>query len=110
MRLRRKSAPIPSTPSAPAVTPVAGCAELSACLAVEDPEPLNTDGCLDCVALGEETWTHLRMCLTCGGVRCCDSSPHRHATAHFHGSDHPVMRSFEPGETWRWCYVHALLG
>lgn len=100
---------MPSPPATP-VTPVAGCAELSACTVQPDPEPLNVDGCLDCAALGEHTWTHLRMCLSCGGVRCCDSSPHRHATAHFHGSAHPVMRSVEPGESWRWCYLHALLG
>jgi uncharacterized UBP type Zn finger protein len=49
------------------------------------------------------------MCLTCGHVGCCDSSPHRHATAHFHDTDHAVMRSVEPGESWRWCYVHAMV-
>jgi hypothetical protein len=47
----------------------------------------------------------LRLCLTCGHVGCCDSSPHRHAAAHHAGTGHPVMRSFEPGESWRWCYV-----
>jgi CPA1 family monovalent cation:H+ antiporter len=48
---------------------------------------------------------HLRLCLTCGRVSCCDSSPRRHATAHFHATQHPVIRSFQPGESWRWCYV-----
>jgi len=68
----------------------------------EPPEP--PAGCSDCAALGESVWTHLRMCLSCGHVACCDSSPHRHATVHYHRSDHPVMRSAEPGEAWRWCY------
>jgi len=53
---------------------------------------------------------HLRMCLTCGHVGCCDSSRPRHATAHYEATGHPVIRSVEPGETWRWCYVHELLG
>lgn len=110
MRLRRKSATAVAPSAGPVIAPVAGCPELLAGLAEPDREPLNTEGCLDCSADGQETWTHLRMCLTCGGVRCCDSSPHQHATAHFHRSNHPVMRSFEPGETWRWCYVHELLG
>jgi uncharacterized UBP type Zn finger protein len=68
------------------------------------PEPPEPASCSDCVALGESMWAHLRMCLTCGHVACCDSSPHRHATVHYYRSDHPVMRSAEPGETWRWCY------
>ncbi|CAN5834151.1 UBP-type zinc finger domain-containing protein [soil metagenome] len=61
--------------------------------------------CQECAADGKSTWAHLRMCLTCGHVGCCDSSPQRHATAHFEATGHPVMRSIEPGETWRWCYV-----
>ena len=60
--------------------------------------------CERCVAMGS-TWVHLRMCLTCGQVGCCDSSPNRHATAHFHEAHHPIIRSVEPGESWRWCYV-----
>jgi CPA1 family monovalent cation:H+ antiporter len=71
--------------------------------------PASVSGCLDCLRLGL-TWVHLRLCLTCGNVGCCDSSIGRHATAHFHGSGHPVMRSLEPGEAWRWCYVDDLLG
>jgi uncharacterized UBP type Zn finger protein len=67
--------------------------------------PDSTDVCSDCVTLGQESWAHLRMCLTCGHVACCDSSPYKHATAHHHESLHPVMRSFEPGESWRWCYL-----
>ncbi|TAM93499.1 MAG: Na+/H+ antiporter [Jatrophihabitans sp.] len=65
--------------------------------------------CEDCVREGT-TWVHLRLCLTCGHVGCCDSSPRRHATGHFRGTGHPVMRSVEPGEAWRWCYVDELLG
>jgi hypothetical protein len=55
-------------------------------------------------------WVHLRICLTCGHVGCCDSSPPRHATAHFESTGHPVMVSAEPGESWRWCFVDELLG
>ena len=61
-------------------------------------------GCEDCVKTGD-TWVHLRECLVCGHVGCCDSSKNKHATKHFHGSKHPVMRSVEPGEHWGWCYV-----
>lgn len=70
-----------------------------------EPTPGATAFCQDCHTLGESVWAHLRMCLSCGHVACCDSSPHRHATVHHHDSGHPVMRSFEPGESWRWCYV-----
>lgn len=55
-------------------------------------------------------WVHLRVCLTCGSVGCCDSSAPRHATAHHQATGHPVMQSLEPGEDWRWCYPHELLG
>ena len=65
--------------------------------------------CVDCVAEGT-TWVHLRICLTCGHVACCDSSPRRHASAHHGGTGHPVMRSAEPGESWRWCFVDQLVG
>ncbi|GAB1511685.1 Na+/H+ antiporter [Actinophytocola sp. KF-1] len=71
--------------------------------------PSATDVCAACVAEGT-TWVHLRMCLKCGNVACCDSSPRKHAARHFHDTRHPVMRSFEPGETWRWCYVDSQLG
>ncbi|RHW26600.1 sodium:proton antiporter [Nocardioides immobilis] len=70
-------------------------------------EPTGELGCGECLAIGSR-WVALRMCLTCGTIGCCDSSPHRHATAHFHATAHPVMRSVEPAETWRWCYVHHL--
>lgn len=63
-----------------------------------------TEGCVDCLAIGGR-WVHLRRCLACGHVGCCDSSPNRHATAHFHTAGHPLVQSFEPGEDWIWCYV-----
>ncbi|HEX6343834.1 Na+/H+ antiporter [Umezawaea sp.] len=71
--------------------------------------PDSPDACQACVAEGM-TWVHLRMCLKCGTVACCDSSPGRHSAQHFHDTRHPVMRSFEPGETWRWCFVDKQLG
>src|ERR1700737_3229195 len=64
----------------------------------------SADGCEDCLKIGA-TWVHLRLCLSCGHVGCCDSSPNRHATKHFQKSKHPIIQSFEPGEDWRWCYV-----
>jgi Na+/H+ antiporter len=66
--------------------------------------------CQDCVAEGRTAWVHLRKCLSCGHMGCCDSSPRRHASAHFEESEHPVMRSAEPGEEWRWCFVDQRLG
>lgn len=74
-----------------------------------DLEPSSPDSCAACIAEGL-VWVHLRMCLKCGNVACCDSSPGNHATRHFHDTRHPVMRSFEPGETWRWCFVDTQLG
>ena len=62
-------------------------------------------GCEECLLLGSQ-WVHLRLCLTCGHVGCCDSSPGRHARMHFQHSGHPIVQSFEPGEDWRWCFVH----
>jgi uncharacterized UBP type Zn finger protein len=63
--------------------------------------------CEDCVKIGA-TWVHLRLCLECGQVGCCDSSKYKHATKHFHRSKHPLMRSIEPGENWVWCYVDKI--
>ncbi len=74
---------------------------------IRDVAP-RTLGCEECLKTGG-LWVHLRLCLTCGHVGCCDSSPNRHATKHFHRSSHPIMRSFEPGETWGWCYVDQLM-
>lgn len=62
-------------------------------------------GCAECLAAGG-VWVHLRLCLTCGHVGCCDNSPNKHATKHFHATKHPVIRSFEPGEDWGYCYPH----
>ncbi|MET0276533.1 MAG: UBP-type zinc finger domain-containing protein [Acidimicrobiia bacterium] len=64
----------------------------------------NANGCEDCLRIGGR-WVHLRMCMTCGHVGCCDNSPNRHATAHAHASEHPLIQSFEPGETWWYCYL-----
>lgn len=61
-------------------------------------------GCLECIELGD-TWVHLRLCLICGNVGCCDNSNNKHATKHFHSTGHPIIKSFEPGEDWKWCYV-----
>jgi uncharacterized UBP type Zn finger protein len=66
--------------------------------------PPAVDGCADCLAMGG-VWLHLRICLECGHVGCCDDSPNRHATAHARLTTHPLIRSLEPGEDWCWCYV-----
>ncbi len=71
--------------------------------------PSETDGCPECRAAGL-SWVHLRSCTSCGHVGCCDSSEGRHASAHFRAAGHPVMRSIEPGEAWRWCFVDEVLG
>ena len=68
----------------------------------------NSAGCEECILSGDE-WVHLRLCLTCGHVGCCDDSPNRHATAHFRETQHPVIESLEPGDDWRWCYIDELL-
>ena len=70
---------------------------------IKDVGP-NTRGCEGCLELGER-WVQLRLCLACGHVGCCDSSRNKHATGHFHATGHAVMRSIEPGESWKWCYV-----
>lgn len=75
-----------------------------------DPKPLSPDGCDACLAQGQHDWVHLRICLTCGNVGCCDSSPRRHASAHYGETEHPVIRSFQPGEAWRWCYLDEEVG
>ncbi len=67
----------------------------------------SADGCEDCLAIGD-TWVHLRMCLICGHVGCCDSSKNRHATKHFRDTGHPVMKSVEPGDDWAFCYIDKI--
>ncbi|MFJ8814497.1 Na+/H+ antiporter [Amycolatopsis thermoflava] len=69
----------------------------------------DAEGCVDCLREGS-SWVHLRLCLECGHVGCCDSSPRKHATQHFHDTRHPVIRSYEPGENWRWCFVDGIVG
>jgi uncharacterized UBP type Zn finger protein len=69
--------------------------------------PDEIPGCEECLKTGSR-WVHLRMCETCGKIGCCDNSPNRHATAHFHETAHPIIRSAEPGEDWSWCYVDEL--
>jgi uncharacterized UBP type Zn finger protein len=71
---------------------------------VTEVTPRTPLGCEECLATGGP-WVHLRLCLTCGYVGCCDSSPNRHATKHFQTAGHPIVRSFEPGELWAWCYA-----
>ena len=71
---------------------------------IQNVTPRTPEGCEECLKIGSD-WVHLRLCLICGHVGCCDSSPHKHATAHFHETAHPIMQSFQPGEDWRWCYV-----
>jgi uncharacterized UBP type Zn finger protein len=77
------------------------CTHLDQVLITELPE--SVDGCEECLASGGE-WLHLRICLECGHVGCCDSSPNRHATAHARAVAHPLIRSLEHGEDWVWCY------
>ena len=64
--------------------------------------------CEECLLIGSG-WVHLRLCLSCGHVGCCDSSPNKHATKHFHKTKHPIVRSLEPGENWEWCYIDEIL-
>jgi uncharacterized UBP type Zn finger protein len=66
-----------------------------------------TSGCEECMKSGD-SWVHLRMCLTCGHVGCCDTSRNKHATKHFKGTGHPIMRSIQPGEDWAWCFVDEI--
>jgi uncharacterized UBP type Zn finger protein len=73
-----------------------------------DVPPSTDQGCEDCLRDGG-TWVHLRTCLSCGHVGCCDNSPGRHATRHWHASSHPLVRSLQPGEDWVWCYPDELL-
>jgi uncharacterized UBP type Zn finger protein len=78
------------------------CEHLDHIHVTELPEAV--DGCEDCLAQGTK-WLHLRICLECGHVGCCDSSPERHASRHAGDAEHPIMRSLEPGEDWSWCFL-----
>src|SRR5215207_4547253 len=66
--------------------------------------PASIEGCEECLKIGS-SWLHLRMCMTCGKIGCCDSSPNRHASRHAHEASHPIVRSAEPGEDWSWCFL-----
>jgi len=88
------------------LTAMASCEHL---VDAKDIEPNTPEGCEECLRIGSR-WVHLRLCLSCGKVGCCDSSPERHASRHFRESQHPVIRSFQPGEDWRWCFVDEVLG
>jgi uncharacterized UBP type Zn finger protein len=83
----------------------AECAHLDQ---VRDVAPTTPEGCQECLESNWE-WVHLRLCLSCGHVGCCDNSRGKHATKHFHRSQHAIMRSFEPGEDWGWCYVDEVM-
>ena len=74
---------------------------------VHDVRP-GTQGCAECLEKGDR-WVHLRVCMECGHVGCCDSSPGKHATAHYHATGHPVVRSIEPGESWGWCFEDEVM-
>lgn len=81
---------------------MAQCTHLDHVHVTELPE--SVDGCQECLATGGK-WLHLRICLECGHVGCCDDSPNKHATAHANDTSHPIIRSIEPGEEWSWCYL-----
>jgi uncharacterized UBP type Zn finger protein len=81
------------------------CSHLDSVLITELPP--SVEGCEDCLATGGE-WLHLRICLQCGRVGCCDDSPNKHASQHAASTRHPIIRSLEPGEDWCWCYEDEL--
>jgi uncharacterized UBP type Zn finger protein len=80
-------------------TRVANCAHLDQ---IQNVSP-SAQGCEECLQTGD-SWVHLRICLICGHVGCCDASKNRHATRHYHETTHPIIQSFQPGEAWMWCY------
>ncbi|MFN2236266.1 MAG: UBP-type zinc finger domain-containing protein [Anaerolineales bacterium] len=82
---------------------IKGCGHIST---IQDVVP-SADGCEDCLNIGDE-WVHLRLCLTCGHVGCCDDSKNKHATRHYHETGHPLIASYEEGENWVWCYADNL--
>ncbi len=85
---------------------MASCSHVDQVRFLEPDGPV--EGCAECLKSGG-WWVHLRMCQICGVIACCDDSPSKHATAHFHASDHPIIRSVEPGEDWSWCYVDEVM-
>ena len=111
-RSREREAKIAKAPhtKAPDTKAPETCEHLEAAIDAAEPDPRTPGHCEDCRQDGRDAWAHLRMCLTCGHVGCCDSSPRQHASEHFGQTGHPVMRSVEPGENWRWCYIDARVG
>jgi CPA1 family monovalent cation:H+ antiporter len=85
------------------------CEHLSGLKPADFPPPQPPDACAECLEEGTR-WVSLRECKECGHVGCCDSSPRKHATQHYRRTQHPVMRSVMPGDTWDWCYVHKQTG
>ena len=75
---------------------------------IQDVSPSTTEGCEECLKIGDE-WVHLRLCLLCGKVGCCNNSKNKHATAHFKETGHAMVTSFEPGEEWIWCYTDEVM-
>lgn len=75
---------------------------------IHNVKPHPPNGCAECLEM-HDTWVHLRECLECGHVGCCDSSKNKHATKHFHATHHPIIQSFQPGERWKWCYVDEVM-
>jgi len=84
---------------------LSSCTHLDQITVTELPE--SVEGCEECLKTGDP-WLHLRICLVCGKVGCCDDSPNRHASAHARGDEHPLIRSLEPSEVWSWCYIDDL--
>jgi uncharacterized UBP type Zn finger protein len=82
----------------------AGCSHLDQ---IRDVRPNTPGACEECLKM-KSWWVHLRLCLSCGHVGCCDSSPNRHATKHYRAVHHPIVQSLEPGEDWRWCYADEI--
>ena len=83
-----------------------GCRHLDQ-IAVKRPPLGEVEGCEECLKTGDR-WVHLRLCLSCGKVGCCDSSPNRHASKHADEESHSIVRSLEPGEDWCWCYEDSV--
>lgn len=75
---------------------------------ITEVTPRTPEGCEECLAIGD-TWVHLRLCMVCGHVGCCDDSKNKHATKHFHATGHPIIKSFEPREDWGWCYIDEVV-
>jgi len=88
----------------PTTAVLRGCSHLSE---IKNVTPKTPNGCEECLKMGDQS-VHLRLCETCGHVGCCDNSKNKHATKHFHSTNHPVIKSFEPGEDWGWCYIDQL--